>query len=438
MIVTLLLLGLATHFAFFGTPNEVVFDEVHFGKFISWYEEGSYFFDIHPPLGKLIMVGAAEVFHVDPNFAYAEIGNKFPNRQYMVLRFLPSLAGALLPLAVFLFACELGLAPLAALGAGVFVALDNALTTQSRLILLDSFLLLFGFSGLWQYWKYRNTKRARHVLFAGALAACAMSVKWTGAAFLALPVLVELVDAVRARGWPDHLKEKIAGFVLLPLAIYMSIFAVHFALLPNSGTGDAFMTPGFQKGLVGSSYEHDPAFTVPNFFEKFVQLNAEMYRANQRLTATHPYGSAWYTWPLMQRPIYYWNDDLARIYLIGNPLLWWGSTVAILALLGFIASGELRRDRIALTLLGAWLLNLLPFVGISRVMFLYHYLAAYVFALLTLAYLISRLRPRVARRTFVAVGLVALAMFLYFAPLTYGLPLSPRAYENRVWLPTWL
>jgi len=31
---------------------QVVFDEYHFGRFNNQYHAGTYFFDIHPPLGE--------------------------------------------------------------------------------------------------------------------------------------------------------------------------------------------------------------------------------------------------------------------------------------------------------------------------------------------------------------------------------------------------
>ncbi|MEK7583388.1 MAG: hypothetical protein AAB483_03260 [Patescibacteria group bacterium] len=34
-IIIVLLASIAVHFAFFGYPKETVFDEVHFGKFVS-------------------------------------------------------------------------------------------------------------------------------------------------------------------------------------------------------------------------------------------------------------------------------------------------------------------------------------------------------------------------------------------------------------------
>ncbi len=50
--------------------------------------------------------------------------------------------------------------------------------------------------------------------------------------------------------------------------------------------------------------------------------------------ATHPYSSPWWSWPLMLRPIAYWQNfppqgKVATIWGGGNPLLWWGALTAI-------------------------------------------------------------------------------------------------------------
>ena len=107
LVLILLALSLITRFMFFGYPSETVFDEVHFGKFISGYYTREYFFDIHPPAGKLLIAGFAKLFDFQPGFAFADIGNEFPDKQYMILRFLPSLAGALLPLVIYLLLMEM-------------------------------------------------------------------------------------------------------------------------------------------------------------------------------------------------------------------------------------------------------------------------------------------------------------------------------------------
>jgi dolichyl-phosphate-mannose--protein O-mannosyl transferase len=86
-------------------------------------------------------------------------------------------------------------------------------------------------------------------------------------------------------------------------------------------------------------------------------------------------------------------------------------------------------------LLAGWGLNLLPFLGIGRVMFLYHYLTALMFAVLLLAWLVDRAKD--PRRIAVMLGIGALAAFLFFAPLSYGMKLTERGYNARVWFASW-
>lgn len=417
-LIAIIAVSLATHFAFFGWPDSTVFDEVHFGRFVSGYYTGEYFFDIHPPLGKLIIAGFAKFFDFQPEYSFAEIGAGFPDKKYMALRFLPSLAGALLAPVMFLLMRRLGLSNLASFSGALLVSFENALLTQSRFILLDAFLLLFGFASLLFYFRYRQEKtKTRDLVLMAVFGGLAVSVKWTGASFLALPVIVEFYERI--------IKEKrlvpfikFCSFFIISAALYFSIFLIHFGLLAKPGSGDAFMSPEFRTN---------------NSFSKFVELNEEMYSANQRLTATHPYSSQWFTWPLMSRPIFYWIKGDARIYLIGNPAIWWATAAAVAIAIGVALSGQGRR--LWLFLLGGYFLNLLPFIGVKRVMFLYHYFASLLFAIIILAYLIDKTKN--PKRNFAILLSIAFALFLWFAPLTYGLPLPGNQYELRTWLPGW-
>lgn len=464
-LIILILVSVGVHFAFFGRPNETVFDEVHFGKFVSAYYTGEYYFDIHPPGGKLLIAGFAKLFHFAPEYSFAEIGQTFPDHKYLALRFLPILAGALLAIIIYFLALKLGLSVIASFAAGMLVTLDNALLTQSRYILLDPFLLSFGFASLLFYFRYRSADQhwklpalgqaeARpgkmvnwNLLLMGILGGLAFSIKWTGITFLGIAGLIQIFKIIRNFSIKQT-ADFILYFIILPLAVYLSIFLIHFSLLPKSGEGDAFMTPEFQRTLQGSAYADDAAIQPLNAFEKFIELNEEMYRANATLTATHPYGSKWYTWPLMIRPIYYWNHSSGtipvheKIYLIGNPFIWWTSTIAILYLI-LNSLGEIflkiRRksviiNTLPLILMGGWIVNLFPFVGISRVMFIYHYLTAFIFAILALAHLLDSYK---SRRLIIAMIVIAAVTFLYFAPLSYGLPLEAGSFDNRIWLPTW-
>ncbi|CAH2016464.1 unnamed protein product [Acanthoscelides obtectus] len=47
------LLTVLTRFYKVHEPDHVCWDETHFGKMGSWYINSTFFFDVHPPLGKV-------------------------------------------------------------------------------------------------------------------------------------------------------------------------------------------------------------------------------------------------------------------------------------------------------------------------------------------------------------------------------------------------
>ncbi len=451
--------SIVTHFIFFGIPKETVFDEVHFGKFVSAYYTHQYYFDIHPPLGKLLIAGMGKIVNFSPEFDFGQIGEKYNNNKYMTLRLLPTLAGTLLPLIIYLLCLEIGFSRRSAFLAGFLIIFENSILVQARFILMDAFLLLFGFAALLFYFKFKSHQKWSYLLFAGIFSALSISIKWTGIAFLGIILCLETLRLInRARmgydggllGFKDRhrilsaLKSTIPVFrnfwsvilflVIVPLIIYFSVFVIHFSLLTKSGDGDAFMSPSFQKTLIGNSHQNDLSLETPSIWGKFTEINIEMYSANKTLTATHPYSSKWYAWPFMIRPIYYWVSGEAKIYLIGNPLLWWFSTVATLLLILSMILKKEWRNQTTFFLLGAYLINFLPFIFIGRVMFLYHYLSALIFSIIILSYIIDKEK---SKKVIAAIVVLVIGSFIYFAPLTYGLPLTASQYENRVWLSSW-
>ncbi len=443
-------------------PDAVVFDEVHFKGFAAHYLDGKYFFDIHPPLGKLLLAGYAHIIGFSSSAMLKTAA--------VQMRVLPAVFGALLVPLVWALLRQFGVGrPLAFLGAFMVLA-DNALLVESRFILLDPMLMFFGFAGLYLYLVARkSTGRGRWIwLSLSALAAgAAFSIKWTGLASFALVGLCWIWDNRRDVGkHRRRLLGELAVLILIPAILYVGAFWVHFALLPKTGEGDAFMSPTFQSMLIGSK-TYDPKASE-SFAQKFIEINGEIMRSNAGLTATHPYSSAWYTWPLELRPIYYWvganvGGKLAGyIYLLGNPVVWWGLLAALLAGLVFLRLWRRRiseQGRFALVVTGsAYLMNLLPFVAVTRVMFFYHYFFSFIFSLIFVIVLWDELikggsagsqparrggvsSPKVpARAVAIAVAAIAIAVtvgFVFFAPISYGFPLSEGGLQARMWLTSW-
>ena len=428
VVLIIIILSVITHFAFFGRPNSTVFDEVHFGKFVSGYLNHKYFFDIHPPLGKLAIAGVAKLTGFKTGFDFKVIGEKYPDRSYLWLRLLPVLAGTLLPIVIFFLARELRLSLLASFSASLLIIFENALLGQSLFILLDSMLLLFGFLGLLLYLIYKRQKSIYIFILAVVSLSFALSIKWTGAALLGLVFIFEIFDLVKNKV-QKRTVPKLIILVFLPLIIYFSVFALHFSILKNPGEGDAFMSKDFK---------------TENVLQKFIELNREMYRANGRIADNHPYSSKWYTWPMMARPIYYWNEGTApseaKIYLFGNPIIFWASLLGVIILIlnTIFYLRFLRKIKTSLFIILGFIINYLPFALITRPMFLYHYLSALIFGILALCFSIDAIKnKRLKVIIFILIVTLAIASFFFFAPLTYGLKMSASAFNLRLWTKNW-
>ncbi|MCS7101106.1 MAG: phospholipid carrier-dependent glycosyltransferase [Burkholderiaceae bacterium] len=444
--LALFALSALLHFIYFDRPLTVVFDEVYFPKYVMAYLRGEYYFDLHPPLGKLILFVAGWLAGLDPGFSFAANHLPFPDSSYLVLRVPPRVAGTLLPLVLAALALQLGLSRFAAFAVGLLAALDNALLVMSRFALLDSFLLLFGFSALLLYLQGR-TRGWPWLLAAAASGGAALAVKWTGLAFVGLILLAEGWAFLQTRA-VRHIARIVATAATVAV-IYVASFAAHFALGYRSGADDAAMSREFQATLAGNPHGADASIEKAGFWRKFVELNRAMLDGHRRTVERHPYASQWYDWPFMMRSVDFWADhkdgSIAHVYLLGNPAVWWSAGYAILFLLvNFppkLFAWAVRRQRAAIDgteakLVIAYLANLLPFVFIGRIMFLYHYLAALCVALLAVGFLLDRCGPY---RNALGIALLALAAaaFLYFAPLSYALPLAPEQFEARFWVRGW-
>ena len=427
LLVTLLVLGLLTHFFFIWYPAEVVFDEVHYGKFVNGYLRGEAFFSGHPPLGVQLLTLGAWLGRYRPLFAFEVIGEALTNYSFVAIRFVANLAGALIPLAVYFFIRSLKLSPKVAFLTGLFLVFDNALLVQSHYILIDAFLILFGFLGLAFFMTARNHRyRWPYFIIAGIFLGLGCAVKWTALSFVLFCGIVVSCDLLRLllrksfRASGKVIAKSLVGLIILPLIIYFGVFCVHVKLLPNPGPGDAYMSEQYRTG-------------EKNIVARFIEFNKVNYYSNVKgITSGHPYASQFYTWPLMLRSVFYWVNGDAKIYLLGNPIIWWSSTIAIFTAI-ILFFRRLRKDRIIRLLLLGYAVNILPFLGIERVVFLYHYLPALIFAVAIMVYLINASSKKAL---FVLLAL-SIITFFYFAPLSYGFRLSPNSFEQRMWLNAW-
>lgn len=484
-LIGLSLLALGLRLWGLGRFNQLVFDEVYYIPFALGYLNQSPLFDAHPPLGKYLIAlglwlgqGGVAGFHWPALLVEGQTISVLSGR------LVNALVGATLPALVAALAYGLSQdnpPPRQirfSLVSAALMTLEGLTLVESRLALINLYWLWFGLLGQ-VCWVMAPLKLHpyRWRILAGVALGAAINVKWNGAAFWLGLLLWEVVcpqsclltadldergNCVPTRWWVG----KRCWWLylgLIPLATYSLLWWPHMAM-----TGESFWG-----------------------------VHQQLWQVHQTIGAggdSHPYCSPWFTWPLMLRPVAYFYQVMTNsprtavaIQAMGNPILWWLSTAAMLVLGLIWFSGRRQwwgiawpKPQVSLAsslecplestaraasaepssgtalpgedaprasfavesfLVLNYLAQWLPWLLVSRCIFLYHALGMVAFSALALAWLMSgwlghrRRSHRVM--AWAMLGLIAVG-FLFWLPLFVGWPLSVDALQRRWWLPTWI
>lgn len=101
---------------------------MHFGKFASYYIKGEYYFDVHPPLAKMLLGAAGWFAGFDGNFKFENIGDSYTENfvPYIGLRALPATFGALTVPLVYAIMKESGYSTIIAAFSAILVLFGTA------------------------------------------------------------------------------------------------------------------------------------------------------------------------------------------------------------------------------------------------------------------------------------------------------------------------
>jgi dolichyl-phosphate-mannose--protein O-mannosyl transferase len=229
----------------------------------------------------------------------------------------------------------------------------------------------------------KNLKKYLLFLFlSGFSIGIAISIKWIGLIPMGIIFIYYFRDFLkketRKKLYPKT-KLIVISLLFIPLLVYYFSFCIHFSLL---------------------SKENNKAFKFISF-RKFYLTNKQMFEA-QLGKLTHTYQSKWYSWLLMKRAVSYYHQVIEKkggttfiknITLIGNPILWWLSTLGIFIFFIYylirISMGNYFKNRFLIIIPSGYLISLLPFSLIERSLFLYHYFPALIFATIATSYMIN-------------------------------------------------
>lgn len=233
----------------------------------SWYINRTFFFDVHPPLGKMLIGLAGYLTGYDGSFPFAKPGDEYGDTNYIGMRIFCAILGASLVPMVFQTVWLLTHSLLAAIFAASFVLFDTGTNTLTRYILLDPILMFFimaatvcnlqflnlrdrPFTFSWWFWM-----TATGISLSGAL-----GVKFVGLfiiLFVGLQTAWDLCQLLSDLTLPfsqlvKHLVARAVCLIAVPAVFYFLFFYIHFKVLNLSGSGDGFFSSAFQSQLIGN------------------------------------------------------------------------------------------------------------------------------------------------------------------------------------------
>jgi dolichyl-phosphate-mannose--protein O-mannosyl transferase len=490
------ILSLLTRFVPPIEPQHLAFDEAYFIPQSESYAVGSYYFDPHPPLGKILLylgsigLDPSLIDRVDADKVGSGPFSSYEAASLEGSRFTPRVAGSLVPVVIFLLAWEVVnwksqrksfvdalvssnyLVPLVI---GILAVFENMLIVDSRYTLLTQIMLLFILSGIYFAFKYfksgMNNSRFWYLAFSAIAIGLAVSTKWLGLSFVpavvGLVVIKELAPLTKKKFLlvVSNLYVCFAIVTVIPVLIYLAGFALHFSQI-RQFQGAHSITEEYKQELTTGEVQ----LSLWDKIMDWHQLTVEMENAIPKIDRENPgeIGSTWLEWPTMTRPILYAIDQVegdtyGYVFLIGNPFSWFIGLASIIVV-AFLCLSELietlwnffeyKRFKPAFRfrywlILGLFLANWLPFALIHRVMYLYHFVPSMVLSLIAfglimhdvivplLSKLVHRLLPRQDLAVIQSFILITICTLILLASLGVFYIYAPLTYQwpiNREYL----
>ncbi len=449
-----------------GKPATYVFDEVYYAKDgcydagYAWRQcgltqPGEQTFTVHPPLGRWIIAAGERLFGNRP-FGWRVASATF---------------GTLSVLLLGLLALVLWHDAVWAAVSALLLATESLNLVQSRVAMLDIFATTFILAGflflaLDRRWMERRTPpptRPETIdpdaaalvlpsdpvpsptwrpwrLATGIAFGAATASKWSGAlGLLGAIVLAVAFERGRRKGYGSRqplleaLREESLGIVVLlgivPVLVYMASYAKWWV---------------------------ENGFAIHAWYE----VQKGMLEYSLHLRATHPYASDAWKWIFMMRPVAYYYQCVAHtatgactraaeIIGIGNPVVFWGSLVAIPAT---AIAGWRRRDWRAGLIVFAILAQYVPWFFVARTIFFFYMVPITPFLVLAGVYALRLMTvDRAARRAAAGIGelapvgggalapvavalvVLSLAAFAFFWPVLVGDTISQSWWQAHIW-----
>ncbi|WP_135548926.1 glycosyltransferase family 39 protein [Paenibacillus cymbidii] len=424
--------------------NNTYFDEIYHARTaFEHLNNMKPYENTHPPLGKLLIAVGIWLFGMDP-FGWRIVGTVF--------------GIAMIPV-IYAFGRRLFGKTEYAFIAAFLLTFDFMHFAQTRISTIDVYGVFFIMVMYYYMLRFYQTsfydvplKQAlKPLALSGLFFGIGAASKWIviyGGAGLALIFFLALYERYReydgakrflARGGKHKTKESqtavddsrsivetfpklalktiawcVPFFIVIPLLIYSAAFIPYQTV------------PGEKKGI-----------------GQLIQYQKDMYDYHSKLVATHSFGSPWYDWPGMIKPLWFYGGQstvpagmTSTIVTMGNPAIWWLSFLAIP--LAIIMAMRLKHKGM-LVVLVAFFSQYVPWMLVTRLTFIYHFFAMVPFLVLSIVFLMKVFVDRKPSRKKWVYAYMALVfvLFVLFYPALSGMTVSKDYVDWLHWEPGW-
>jgi len=483
-----------------GTPHQFSFDETYYAKdawsLLNFGNVRAYVEDadktilngsttglwqdvpsmiVHPEVGKWLIAGGIKVFGMDP----------------AGWRMASAVIGALMVLLMCRFVRRVTGSTVLGLVAGLLLCVDGLHLVLSRLALLDIFLAFFILCGVHcvvadrQWLRDRLAEGARRTwwrpwLLAGGLSfGLACGTKWSALYPLAVFGLLAWLWSAGARRAFGERRPLLRSVVLDGVPAFVALVGVAFVTYLASWTGWLLHAEDYEQAYSNTQYtsygdgkpwptasepDADGLGEVTQSLRSLWSYHQDVYTFHSHFLndSTHIYASKPATWLVMGRPVGVdaqtdiqpgaqgceaptGSTCIRQVLLIGNPVVWWGGCLAMVAsLLLWVGARDWRHGVAVAGLASTWL----PwFLYDDRPIFFFYAITSLPFLVLSVAlamgHLIGTSDVPTPRRTFgvVVAGsytVLALIAFAWFWPVWTDVLLTKSEWDARIWFQRWI
>ena len=482
-IALVMLIAALTRLWNLGFPAKLVFDETYYvkdaltlsveGHEKSWpdgadslFANGELFgylsnaaFVVHPPLGKWLI--ASGMWLVGPD-------------QSSGWRLTTAVIGIFTVALLMLVANRLFKSVALSIGAGLLLAIDGLAITMSRTALLDASLTFFLLLGFLFFLIDQEKSRVLiaaaikqstnsvlwfrpWLILTGVTLGLASSIKWSGLYLLAGVGLYVVVSETLLRKNSQEKTWLTNGVLFQGAYSFLSLVPAALAAYLMTWLGWILGSNGYVRNWAAENALPGVFGALPNWMQSLWHYHEMIYRFHISLSTEHNYEAHPIGWLVGFRPTAFFYETYSlgengceiaagcssAITALGNPLVWIGSTVALLYLVyRYFRS---RERIIGLTLLGTASLYLPWLVLSERTVFQFYSVSFQPWLILGLVFALRQLRRQLnnvsqSLATAVVLGFFALAisLSLFFLPVNIGLFLPYELWQLRMWLPSWV